>query len=207
MLARCCGDWGLALFDTRVAWGYLLGTMYQQTSPLTWPENLRLWAPAPEPLDEVLWPTTPFDLSPHLALVARRGSEAHGLYVPPEDELGTDDRDLIGVVIPPLSYYVGLDKWEGADGIRPPWDVVLYEFRKVVRLLCRQNPNILALLWLEPEDYLYASLAGKALLGARDLFRARDVAFAAFVGYADSQLSRIEQFHTAGYMGEKRKRR
>lgn len=157
-------------------------------------------------LEEVSWPRTPFSLLDHAAIVARRGSEAHGLYVPPEEDTGTDDRDLIGVVIPPIQYYLGLESWEGVEEIRPPWDVVLYEFKKVVRLLCKQNPNILSLLWLAPADYLYVSQGGQALLAARKLFRAKQPAYAAFIGYADSKLSHLEQFETKGYMGEKRKK-
>ena len=50
-------------------------------------------------------------------LVGLRGSEAHNLYLPPEQEMGTDDRDLMGVFVPPKSAVIGLDEW-GSRGTK-----------------------------------------------------------------------------------------
>lgn len=155
---------------------------------------------------EVQYPDTPFPLQPSLVLLGRRGSEAHGTHLPPEDPNGIDDRDLMGVCIPPPAWTIGMRHWEGAEAIKGVWDVVLYDFRKFVRLLTKQNPNVLGLLWLEPEDYLHVAPAGRALIAARDIFRARHPAYAAFVGYACSQLQKMQAGTFAGYMGEKRKR-
>lgn len=77
----------------------------------------------------------PFPLEPSLVLLGRRGSEAHGTYVPPTNPDSIDDRDLMGVCIPPAPWTIGLRQWEGSESIRGVWDVVLYDFRKFVRLL------------------------------------------------------------------------
>lgn len=158
---------------------------------------------------EIAWPPTPFDLVWHLVLAGRRGSEAHGTYVPPEDDAGIDDRDVMGIVIPPAEYLLGVRRpaWEGSEAIRGPWDVVLYDYRKFVRLLCKQNPNALSLLWLREEDYLFRSPEGQALVEHRDLFRARRPAYEAFIGYARGQLHRMNHWVQPyrGYMGAKRK--
>lgn len=167
-------------------------------------------------LAEIAWPDTPFRLAENLnvpspfttgvlALVGRRGSEAHGTYISPTDPDSIDDRDIMGVVIPPPWYYMGLNQWEGAESIKGPWDVVLYEFRKFVNLLCKQNPNVLGMLWLEMEDYLHLHPAGMELVRNRKLFRARKAAYNAFTGYAMSQLKKMEHFSFQGYMGAKRK--
>lgn len=111
-------------------------------------------------LDEIQWPDTPFALRPNLILAGRRGSESHGTYVPPTDPAAIDDRDVMGIVMPPADYAVGLKNWEGAEAIKGVWDVVLYDFRKFVRLLCKQNPNVMTLLWLREEC---AEKAKKAL--------------------------------------------
>lgn len=155
--------------------------------------------------NDILWPDTPFDLEPSLALVARRGSESHGTYIPPEDSLGVDDRDIFGIVLPPAEYYLGLKKWQGEDEIKGVWDVVLYEFRKMVSLLMKQNPNVIGMLWLEDEDYLYISQAGQRLIDSRDLFRSRTRAYSSFCGYASSQLRKMENCAKNGFMGAKRK--
>lgn len=157
-------------------------------------------------LAQVEWPTVPFDLRKGLVLVGRRGSEAHGTYVPPTDPSSIDDRDLIGVAIPPLKYYLGLQRWEHAESIKGPWDVVLYDVKKFIHLLCQQNPNVLSALWLADEDYLHLTEAGRRIVDARLLFRARKPAYHAFTGYAHGQLKRMTSFgEFKGYMGAKRK--
>jgi len=155
---------------------------------------------------EVLWPDVPFRLHERLILAGLRGSEAHGTYVPPSDPHGVDDRDIMGVCVLPREYYLGLDRWEHAESIKECWDVVLYDVRKFVGLLCQQNPNVLSLLWLEPEDYVVQTPAGRYLVDCRAVFRHRKHAFDSFMGYATGQLKRMTSFEQfRGYMGAKRK--
>lgn len=158
-------------------------------------------------INDVLWPDTQFRLRDHMILCGRRGSESHGLYVPPTDPDAIDDRDLMGIVVPPVEYYFGTKKWEGAEAIKEQWDVVLYEAKKFISLLCAQNPNVLCLLWLEPEDYLLRTDEGDMLIAARNVFRHRKAAFNSFMGYASGQLKKMTSFgEFRGYMGAKRKR-
>src|SRR5947208_1501122 len=80
------------------------------------------------------------------------------------------------------------------------------ELRKFIGLPCQQNPNVLSLLWLQPEHYIHVSPLGAQLLEARTLFRQRQRAFDAFAGYAYGQLKRMTHFgEFKGYMGAKRK--
>lgn len=153
------------------------------------------------------WPDTPFPLAGRLMLVGRRGSEAHGTYIPPEDAHGIDDRDVLGVYACPREYYLGRQRqnWDHAESIKGVWDVVLYEVRKFVGLLMQQNPNVLSLLWLEPEDYIYVSRVGRLLLSKKHLFQHRGAARNVFVGYAHGQLKRMTTGAHQGYMGAKRK--
>ena len=155
--------------------------------------------------DDIQYPDTPFPLMESLVLLGRRGSESHGTFVPSSDPNSIDDRDLMGVCIPPARYYLGLSKWEGAESIKGVWDVVLYEFRKFVSLLMKQNPNVVGMLWLEPEDYLHVSPEWQLLLDNRHLFRCRESAHASFAGYAYSQLKKMHGGVFRGYMGERRK--
>lgn len=155
-------------------------------------------------IDDIVFPQIPFDLRSHLLLVARRGSEAHGTYVPPTDPNSIDDRDIQTVVVAPKSYYFGLSNFEHAEAINPPWDVVIDEFKKFIMLLLKQNPNVLSLLWLEREDYLYLHPLGERLITNRDLFSSR-IAYKSFCGYADGQLRRMTHVAGRGYLGAKRK--
>lgn len=140
-------------------------------------------------------------------LLAYRGSIAHGMYVPDTDPYSIDDKDAIGILVPPLDYYYGLRQFgsRGTQEIKEGvWDIVLYELTKAVRLLAKGNPNVLSLLWLDESDYMRITLAGRLLLDRRDLFVGKHV-YHSFVGYARGQLHRMAggQFH--GYMGARRK--
>lgn len=160
----------------------------------------------PDDLNAIVWPEAPFSIPDHLILAGYRGSQAHGTYVAPTEPTGIDDIDVVGIVIPPPPYYVGLKTWEAADRITPPWDVLVYEYRKAIRLLMAQNPNILSLLWLEPEDYLHIAPAGRALLTFRDYFQCKSKAYESFTGYARGQLKKMVMSGPyRGYMGAKRK--
>jgi predicted nucleotidyltransferase len=157
-------------------------------------------------LTEVDFPDTPFPLMEHCVLLGKRGSESHGTYIKPTSPDAFDDRDIMGVCVPPLEYHFGLKQWEGVDAIKGCWDTVLYSARKFVGLLVKQNPNVVCMLWLRPEDYLYVSPAGGLLIEHRDLFRARQPAYDSFAGYAAAQLNKMTAHQPyKGYMGAKRK--
>lgn len=146
-------------------------------------------------------------LSKWNCLTVWRGSIAHGTYVPNDDPLSIDDKDLIGICIPPAEYYVGLRQF-GSRGteeiISDPWDIVVYEHRKAISLLAKGNPNMLCMLWAPPEFTTHYTAAGEALLACKSLFATKR-AFPAFRGYAQSQLKKMGKGVYHGYMGEKRK--
>lgn len=137
-------------------------------------------------------------------LLGYRGSHSHGTFVAPTQPTGIDDIDLIGVCVGTAQTYLGFDRFEQSEYWEGQYDVVVYEVRKLFRLLLQANPNVLCLLWLRPEHYLYQNYWGTELVRSRDLFSSLR-AYDAFVGYAHSQLKRMERCHHEGYMGAKRK--
>ncbi len=162
-------------------------------------------------MGETSWRSDLKDVSwmkePEAILVGWRGSIAHGMYVPKNDPNSIDDKDILAVVIPGVDCYFGLKDW-GSRGVkelkRDEWDVVGYELRKFVSLLCKGNPNVLGMLWLAREDYLLLSQTGQVLIDNRKLFATRQ-AYHSFAGYAHGQLHRMTHMAFEGYMGEKRK--
>lgn len=70
-------------------------------------------------------------------------------------------------------------------------DTTIYSFNKLVSLLCNCNPNVIELLGLKQEHYLYISPIGKELLDNKQLFLSKKAA-QAFGGYATSQLRRLD---------------
>jgi predicted nucleotidyltransferase len=143
----------------------------------------------------------------NLILSGYRGSIAHNMYIPNTDPNSIDDIDLMGVYMANPRYYVGLGHKTYAKVIEKfidKYDVVHYEFKHFVNLLCKSNPNVLSLLWLEDNKYLKNTVYGQMLIENRNLFVSK-YAYYSFSGYADGQLKRMTHFSTEGYMGKKRR--
>lgn len=142
-------------------------------------------------------------------LVGYRGSIAHGTYRPNSEATSTDDKDLMGLVVAPPEVYYGLTDYGSRGTIEigkgtDEWDVVLYDVRKGIRLLLNGNPNVLSLLWLPENLYLYRSPLGQKLIENRHFFVGKHV-YKSYVGYASSQALKMESGVYRGFMGEKRK--
>ena len=134
-----------------------------------------------------------FPLEPHLVVLALMGSHSHGTYLPPEEPTAVDDVDLMGFVVPPLEFHLGLPRWQHWTLQVDELDVVLYSLEKAVRLLLKSNPNIVGLLWLRESEYVHQHPAFGELRARRDIFSSQAAA-EAFAGYAADQLKRMEAF-------------
>jgi hypothetical protein len=158
------------------------------------------------PLDARIVERFPFDLTTESQLVvaAYVGSISHNTYVPQSDPDAIDDVDILGSVLPPASTLIGLDTWEHWTLQFEELDVTIFGLNKLVRLWLKSNPNVLGLLWLRPEHYLFRSPAFDAFADIRDAFVSKQ-AHAPFLGYAMAQLSDIHKNRYEGYMGTKRR--
>lgn len=139
-----------------------------------------------------------------IILLGYRGSIAHGTYVPSKDPNSIDDKDIMGVFIPSIDHYFGLNK-EGHKEVQlKEWDSVSYELTKFIGLLMNSNPNVLSLLWLNEQHYIIKNRLGSWLIKNRDLFVSKKI-YHSFTGYAHAQLHKMTHLAFEGYMGEKRK--
>ena len=145
-----------------------------------------------------------FNLWDASALLCYRGSIAHGTYIPNQNPHSVDDQDVIGVAIPTAEYCYGLRGFEQFEMQRDGWDVLVYDFRKFIRLLIKSNPNVLQVLWTKDEHFLKKTWQGELLLQKRGLFVNRAI-YNSFCGYGYGQLHKMENMAYNGYMGEKRK--
>src|SRR5947199_5461464 len=134
-----------------------------------------------------------FPLEPHLIVLALMGSHSHGTYLPPEEPDAVDDVDLMGFVVPPLAYHIGLPRWEHWRLQADELDVVIYSLDKDVRLLLKSNPNIVGLLWLREKEYVHRHSTFELLRSERAIFSSQAAADS-FAGYAYDQLKRMEAF-------------
>jgi len=137
-----------------------------------------------------------------------RGSVAHNLYIPSEEENSTDDIDLIRVYCFPIQYYLTLESYKNKKDVYEKWegeyDIVAYELRKMFDLLSVGNPNVTSMLWIKEEHILQNSEAWRNIIKNRELFISKDNIKHAFCGYANDQIKRMTSFVKEGYMGEKR---
>ena len=70
-------------------------------------------------------------------------------------------------------------------------DTTIYSFNKIIKLLSRCNPNVIEILGLKKEHYLYVSDIGMELLNNSKMFLSKK-AVNTFGAYASSQLRRLE---------------
>ena len=119
------------------------------------------------------------------------GSHLYGTNTPQSDE------DFVGIFMPPEEYVYGLQsvqevelgiKDKNAEGknTADAVDRKLYEFRKFVSLAQGNNPNIIEILFVNPDNVLFINDCGKELLKHKHLFPSK-LAAKKFVGYAHSQ--------------------
>jgi len=121
-----------------------------------------------------------FDTEKHLILKHVAGSQAYGTAS--EDS----DTDYRGILIPPKSFFLGLDSFEQYETKDP--DVVFYDIRKFTRLALQTNPNILETLFVD--DYLLVTSYGRKLLDIRNEFLTK-ACVRTYLGYAKQQLYRL----------------
>lgn len=84
-------------------------------------------------------------------------------------------------------------------------DTTIYSFNKLISLLTNCNPNVIELLGLRPEHYLYVSPIGQELLDHSHLFLSKR-AVQSFGGYANAQLRRLGNKAVRTVEQEKRER-
>ena len=142
---------------------------------------------------------------PKTILLGYVGSIAHGTHIPSTDPNSIDDKDIMGVCIADERVYFGLKKFEQKEVKYKEWDSVVYEIGKFFRLLLKGNPNVLGLLWLQEQNYVWVDPTGKKIIANRHLFVSKDIYYS-FSGYAHGQLHRMTHNACRGYMGGKRKK-
>lgn len=122
-------------------------------------------------------------LGDKIILLGVSGSKAYGTDLP------TSDTDIRGVAI--RDAYDILSDTTFDQVIDNPTDTTIYSLEKIINLLTGCNPNVIELLGLRPQDYLYINKYGQMLLDNKKLFLSKRAA-KTFTGYAKAQLKKIE---------------
>jgi hypothetical protein len=127
-------------------------------------------------------------LKDSIILATQAGSHAYGTNIEGSDE------DYRGVAIAPREYYLGFVKTFEQAEQREPYDSVIYELRKFMRLAADCNPSILELLFVDDSSVIFANEAGCTLRDNASLFLSKKAQYT-FTGYAISQLGRIKRHY------------
>lgn len=127
------------------------------------------------------------ETDPHLGkriiMLGLGGSHAYGTNV------NGSDIDVRGCTMQSAVELLGMSNFEQV--VREDTDTTIYGFNKLIQLLYNCNPNVIEILGLKPEHYLYLTEEGKTLIDNRHMFLSRK-AINAFGGYATQQLRRLE---------------
>ena len=150
-------------------------------------------------------------LEPYCILKGYRGSISHGTF---EESTTKDDKDIMGVFIPPEDVTFGIKNMETIERMLEEkhsqkrmsvWDIVYYSLPKYLNLIMKQNPNVICLLWIEEEHYIKRTALGNRLIEARSQLLSKGC-YKSFCGYARSQLHRMTHIAPTGRLGQKRKK-
>ena len=122
-------------------------------------------------------------LGDNIVLLGLGGSHAYGT------DVETSDLDIRGCALETKFEILTNSKFEQV--VDNSTDTTIYSFNKLVSLLSNCNPNVIELLGLKPEHYLYISDIGRELLDNKELFLSQ-IAVNSFGGYATAQLRRLD---------------
>ena len=113
------------------------------------------------------------------------GSHAYGTNIE------GSDIDIKGICVPPLKFFTGFLQTFEQTQLKDPYDAAVFSVRKFCSLAADNNPNILELLFLEPDSIIFKDPVMDLLIDNRDLFLSKKCRFT-YSGYAHSQLKRIK---------------
>ena len=126
-------------------------------------------------------------------LIGLGGSHAYGTDVP------GSDIDIRGIAMHDKNDILLGNGFEQV--INEETDTVIYSLEKAVNLLTACNPNIIEMLGLKPEHYLYRNTIGEELCKNKDMFLSNNCV-KTFMGYANQQMYRLRQ-KTVSALNEK----
>lgn len=125
--------------------------------------------------------------NPHLGknilLLGVGGSHSYGTNMPGSDV------DIRGFAANSVSDLLGMTQFEQV--VDNATDTTIYSLNKIINLLNNCNPNVIELLGLRPEHYLYVHPIAQELLDNKHLFLSKKAIYS-FGGYASQQLWRLK---------------
>jgi hypothetical protein len=101
------------------------------------------------------------------------------------------DYDYVSVCIPPIKQYLSNFGFNQTQNITPTLDNTIYDFRKAIKLIMDNNPNMIELLYIPGDKIKLCTKYWQKVIDNRDLFLSKKAKFS-FSGYAFAQLKRLK---------------
>ncbi len=118
-----------------------------------------------------------------IVLLGLGGSHSYGTNIP------SSDVDIRGIAKNNVEDMLGLESFRQRTDNET--DTVVYALNRAVPLLANCNPNMVEMLGLREQDYLFLDTIGRRLIAEQDMFYSRKAQFS-FGGYATAQLRRLQ---------------
>jgi predicted nucleotidyltransferase len=108
-------------------------------------------------------------------------------------QIESSDDDFKGICVPPLKYFTGfLESFDQAELSAPNPDAVIYSIKKFFALAINSsNPNLLEMLYVEPQHQLVVHPLMELILDKRQSFLSTRVRHS-FGGFAFAQMKRLK---------------
>ena len=124
-------------------------------------------------------------LKDNIVLLVVAGSHGYGLNTE------ESDLDIRGISMGTLDSILGLESFDVFDDKKT--DTVIYSMKRFMELAMKGAPNVLEILFSNPENILYCDRKiGKMLLDNRDIFLSKRIYYS-FKGYAKNALKDAEK--------------
>lgn len=123
-------------------------------------------------------------LDKNIILLGLSGSHAYGT------NLATSDVDIRGIALNSKSEI--LLNQDFSTIVDTNTDTTIYSFNKIIFELTKCNPNLIEMLGLDQNDYIFINKWGQLLLDNKHLFLSK-LCTKKFCGYATEQLYRLQQ--------------
>ena len=122
-------------------------------------------------------------LGKNIILLGLGGSHSYGTNT------DTSDVDCRGIALNKKEEILTNKNFE--QFVNEETDTTIYSFNKFISLLTKMNPNVIEILGLKPEHYLYLSSIGQEIIDNAHMFLSKR-AIHSFGGYSSQQLRRME---------------